>query len=201
MDNRIEKFLKEQDRIIDEDRQNTLISLGLTEKEFSPDGKQSHYYPDCTYVDGEKRYYREVAMTVSDEEYALIVSKAEQAEAIRLKNEQQKNSVNSRLTVKKWLPVFEAPKDGSVQNEQPETGKSKIASYLRICAWVICVLLGFVGIVVSIEAESILNILVYALGATLEVLMLYYYAEVLDSLAELKAIAKGGFKYSETRKK
>ena len=171
MDNRIEKFLKEQDRIIDEDRQNTLISLGLTEKEFSPDGKQSHYYPDCTYVDGEKRYYREVAMTVSDEEYALIVSKAEQAEAIRLKN------------------------------EQPESGKSKIASYLRICAWVICVLLGFVGIVVSIEAESILNLLVYALGAALEVLMFYYYAEVLDSLAELKAIAKGGFKYSETRKK
>ncbi|MBQ4627610.1 MAG: hypothetical protein IJB44_00890 [Clostridia bacterium] len=140
-------------------------------------------------------------MTVSDEEYALIVSKAEQAEAIRLKNEQQKNSVNSRLTVKKWVPVFESPKDGSVQNEQPEIGKSKIAFYLRLCAWITGILLLIFGIVSAIEYGSALEFLICLISTAFEMLLFYAVAEILDALAELKAIEKGGFKYSETRKK
>lgn len=39
--NKIESFLEKQDKIILEDRNKILISLGITEKEYSPDGKAS----------------------------------------------------------------------------------------------------------------------------------------------------------------
>ena len=201
MNKKVEKFLLEQDRLISEDRQNTLISLGLTEKEFSPDGKETYLYNQYTYIDGEKKYYRDIAIEVSDEEYELIVSKAAAVEAIRQKEEQLKKIKASRTNVKKWVPIFVVPKD-TVETEKdvPETGKSKIASYLRICSWVVGVLLMIIGLVSTLGSDSGFELFLCLISAAIEVLSFYAFAEILDSLAELKAIANGGFKYRESDK-
>lgn len=96
--NKVEQFIKEQNKIILEDREKTLIALGLTEKEYAPDDKDLisiWEYPKYDYVNDEKKYYREVAIKVTDEEYALILSKAKQVEEIMAKEKQnQQNEEN-----------------------------------------------------------------------------------------------------------
>ena len=85
MDAKIEAYFSKQNRIIQEDREKTLIQLGLVEKEYSPDGSKSWKYDKIDYVGGEQKYYREIPMKVTDEEYALIIEKAEQVNAIHRK--------------------------------------------------------------------------------------------------------------------
>ena len=70
--NKVEQYLEKQNKIILEDREKTLISLGLTDKEYSPDNIESREFPKYNYINGEKKYYKEVAIQVTDEEYALF---------------------------------------------------------------------------------------------------------------------------------
>ena len=60
--NKLEQYIKKQNKIICEDKERTLISLGLTEKEYSPNNLETWQYSKYDYVDGEKRYYREVIL-------------------------------------------------------------------------------------------------------------------------------------------
>ena len=113
--NKVEQYIEKQNKIILEDREKTLIALGLIEKEYAPenDNRESYRYPKYDYLNGEKRYYKEVAIKVTDEEYALILSKVKQVEEIKAKEEQERqrerNKVSNRV-IKKWIPVFEKPK-------------------------------------------------------------------------------------------
>ncbi len=43
--NKIQAFLSKQDQIIEEDKEKTLITLGLTEKEYAP--ANAHEQPDA----------------------------------------------------------------------------------------------------------------------------------------------------------
>ncbi len=204
---KIAQYIQKQDKIIREDREKTLIALGLTEKEYSPNNKESWQYPKTEYVAGEKRFYREVAMAVTDEEYALILSKAKQVEQIRLKQEQAKEREQSRQssrTAKKWVPVFKKPAsewDSPDKKEEVETGRSKIAAIARVVAWI---LLGTLSVLVGVfSAVGTVNplLLLLSLGAAaVEMLLFYALASILDYLAELTAIARNGFKYTETNK-
>lgn len=205
----IETYLLIQNRIIQEDRDKTLIKLGIVEKEYSPDGKKSWKYDKIDYVGGEQKYYREIPMKVSDEEYAVIIEKAGQVEAIQRKEELEKEREQARqkssyMVMKRWLPIFEKPISEWTSEDdknKTETGKSKIATILRVVAWLSCIFLVIFGIASAASAESfVLALLYFGIGG-MTLLIQYALASILDYLAELTAIARNGFKYSETNKK
>lgn len=203
--NKIEMYLEKQNKIILEDREKTLIALGLIEKEYSPDNRESWQYSKYDYVNGEKQYYKEVAIKVTDEEYALILSKSKQVDEIKAKEEQERQKERNKVSykvIKKWIPVFEKPKNESLfgdDKEQVDTGKSKAAKNIRITYYVLLVI-AFIGAIIIDLTEDI-NILPYvAIGGLVESVLVEGLASILDYLAELTSIARNGFKYNESTK-
>ncbi len=168
--------------------------------------KIEQYIEKYDYVSGEKRYYKEVAMQVTDEEYALILSKAKEVAEIKAKQEQsnRKNEIgpHNRI-IKKWIPIFEKPKsewDSTSEKEKTDNGRSKIASILRAVAWILGILSVISGIVIAFGTENFLPVLITLGAGAIEMLMFYALASILDYLAELTSIARNGFKYNETNK-
>ena len=204
--NKVEQYIEKQNKIILEDRDKTLIALGLTEKEYSPDNRESWKYSKYDYVNGEKKYYREVAIQVTDEEYALILSKVKQVEEIEVKEEQERQKERNRVSyrvIKKWIPVFEKPKSewsSPSGEEKIDNGRSEIASILRTVAWIIGILAVISGIVIAFGTKNFLPVLITFGAGAMEVLMFYALAAILDYLAELTSIARNGYKYTETNK-
>ena len=203
--NKIEMYLENKNKIILEDREKTLIALGLIEKEYSPDNRESWQYSKYDYVNGEKRYYKEVAIKVTDEEYALILSKSKQVDEIKQKEEQERQRERNKVSykvIKKWIPVFEKPKNESLfgdDKEQVDTGKSKAAKNIRITYYVLLAI-AFIGAIIIDLTEDI-NILPYvAIGGLVESVLVEGLASILDYLAELTSIARNGFKYNESTK-
>lgn len=200
--NQIGIYLDKLNKIISEDKARTLIALGLTEKEYAPDGKESWKYSKVDYINGEKKYYRDVAISVTDEEYALILIKAKQVEEIRAKEEQQKQHKVSYRVTKKWIPVFEKQKSDSysLNEETVDDGRSRIATILRTVSWIIGILAVVAGIAISFETDNFLTLFIVLGTWAVEMLMFYALAAVLDYLAELTSIARHGFKYNESNK-
>lgn len=202
--NKVEKFIKEQNAIILEDREKTLVELGLTDKEYSPDGKENYQYSEYDYVNGEKKYYRICAVAVTDEEYELILSKANQVKAIKEKEEFERQKERGRAahrTIKKWIPVFEPKEEwSSYVKKENDNGKSKMASLLRIAAWAIGIIAVIAGLMTSFETEDILPVIITLGVGAMGMLVLYALASALDYLAELTSIARNGYKYKETTK-
>ena len=203
---KIEAFLKSQDRIINEDKEKTLIELGLTEKEYAPDGKKSYQYSnyDYDYASGEKRYYRYVAMKVTDEEYALIVEKAKRVAEIEKKKElareKEIRKIPSNRIVKKWVPVFKKADNEYSYSEEKcvETGKSRISLMLRVVAWILACVLFISGTAIALGLRNMLPFWIAIIAAFFELLMFYPLAAILDYLAELTAIARNGYKNEGT---
>ena len=205
--NQLEKFLSKQNETIREDREKTLIALGLIEKEYSPDGKESYRYPKCDYIGGEKKYYREVAINVTDEEWAQILSVTKQVEEIERRKEAEREKDRNRSAyrvVKKWIPVFSKPKDttfSSSTNEEPETGKSHVATVVKLTAWLIGIIGIIGGIIAGVSIESFTVAMLCILGAAVEIILASALADIMNNLAELTTIARNGFKYNETNEK
>ncbi len=202
---KLEAFLAEKDEIIKEDRDKTLTSLGLTEKEYSPDDVGTWKYPQSEFVNGEIKYYREVPIKVTDEEYAQIIEKINQVEAIKSKEKaklQEERDRRSAVTVKKWIPVFTKPKpDLAVSdNEKPDDGRSTLALVLRIVSSLGGIIAVIAGIAVSVNKDNIVPALITAGSAISLILIFYTFAAILDYLAELTSIARNGYKYSESQK-
>ena len=203
--NKVEQYIEKQNKIILEDREKTLISLGLVDKEYSPDDFKTYKYPEFDYVNGEKKYYRNVAIHVTDEEYSLIISKSKQVEEIKRKEEQEREKERNKVSykiIKKWVPVFEKPKNESLfgdDKEQVDTGKSKAAKNIRITYYVLLALAFIGAIILDVTEET--NILPYvAIGGIVESVLVEGLASILDYLAELTSIARNGYKYNETTK-
>ena len=201
MNTKVEQLIKKLDATIIDDREKVLIELGLTEKEYSPDGEKSYKYDLCDYVNGKKCYYREIAMTISDEEYELILSKLAQVNEIRSKEEarkRKKQEQSHNSLTKKWIPVFSKSIDPlDEENNAPETGKSKFATVIRIIAFII----GIVGIICGIITGNILYIIISIISSVIGFVIFFALAEILDGFAELNAIVSNGFKFSEEKKK
>ena len=200
----LERYFKVQDKIIAEDKEKTLIALGIIEKEYAPDGKSSYLYSKHDYIDGEKRYYREVAATISDEEYAEVLRKKELVEAIQAKERQERERkyANQRVNlVKKWVPIFEKPKSAWADPDKkdvPPTGKSKIAAILRSITWSSIAICVVGGLILLLENPLIAGVIFG--GVFVESLLFFALAEILDNLAEQTAIMRGGIIYKETPK-
>jgi len=205
----LEAYLAKQDKIIAGDREKTLIALGLTVKEYAPGNTPTYQYKEYEYQGGEKVYYRRVAMPMTDEEYRLVLEKARQVEEIesRQRAEEERRRAPGRI-VKHLRPEFALPRPQPLPGETEEKsaeGRSKIARALRVLAWT-----GFIGLliacfvlwVVSISPDAEVGVdfstVCWLLGgAVLELLLFCALAEILDALAELTAIARHGYKYSE----
>lgn len=200
--NKVEQYIQKCDKLIKEDREKTLISLGLTEKEYSPDFKETREYNKCDYVNGEKRYYKDVAISVSDEEYELIISKARTVQEIRDREAQSaKTQPSSRVIIKKNLsPVFKLKKYENPTNdpESEDDGTSGVAYILRIVAWILMILTAITGLAALFQ-DGLTGIV--AIGAGLmEMLILYALAAALDYLAEIAAMLRNGFKFTDIEK-
>lgn len=200
----LERYFMTQDKIIAEDKENTLIALGIVEKEYAPDGKSSYLYSKYDYIDGEKRYYREVVAKISDEEYAEVLRKKELVEAIHTKERQERERkyANQRANlIKKWVPAFEKPKsewdDPDKKDDQP-TGKSKVAAILSGIAWISLILGAIIGIIL-LFAEPIAGGIVIG-SVFVESISFFALAEILNNLAEQTAIMRGGMIYKEINK-
>ena len=168
--NMVEEYIEKQNRIILDDREKTLISLGLFYKEYSPDNTGSSIYSQCEYVNGDKRYYKESAIKVTDEEYELIISKAKQVEKIKGKEEQAELNKESCMS-------------------------TRIAFVLRSVGWTI----GLIYVVFSLFADIVSGsffLTLIALGVSaINLIMFYALASILDYLAELTSVVRTGFKY------
>lgn len=200
---RIEEYLMQQDKIIMEERQRVLIALGLTEKEYSPYGIKTYEYSQCEYVDGKPQYYRLVAMKVTDEEWAQIIAKAEQVETINKRNEERKlieQKKKQTKLIRKIAPIFKKEIKPSIFSElglsekkekvDTEVGKSKWGGSIRIFAWIILVAGILCFVFMDVESEVQIAVYLCAFG-TWAVLM--GFAGILDYLAEITAILRGGF--------
>lgn len=200
----LERYLNAQDKIIKEDREKTLIELGIIEKEYAPDGKSTYLYSKYDYIDGEKRYYREIAAQITDEEYAEVLKKKALVDAIDKKEQQARESKYAKQKdnlAKKWVPIFEKPKNDWTASEKepaPPSGKSKMAAIIRGIAWTI-IAVGVVVAIILMMEDPIISCILLA-GILLESVVSFSVAEVLDNLAEQTAILREGMVYKETSK-
>ena len=199
----IESYIEQQDKIISEHREKTLVSLGICEKEYAPDNVSSSKYPKYEYRNGEKLYYREVAAKVTDEQWAEIVEKTQAAQKIK-EQEQQEEEKNRRQTtriIKRWVPIFEFPKPDPILAESSKQveGESRFARVMKIIAVLLGIACIISGCVLMITMESGGMIVVGIISAVTVSLPLLALGEILDYLAELSAIARNGYKYNEAR--
>lgn len=104
MDERVKAFLErkqsEEKAAHDKEKQNTLIQLGLYEKEYSPDITYSEEYPcyENENTDHYGKYYKAVPLEVTDEEYQIIKKYA--------KSENDADTEIRENTIAKVLQVF-----------------------------------------------------------------------------------------------
>lgn len=165
-----EHFIKEQDRIIQEDKENTLISLGIIEREYAPNGKSGWPYDKSDYINGERRYYKEVAAKVTDDEYAEILEKAQKVTEIKRKKE------NLRIS-----------KSETVSTEDIT---SNVATVLRYVVGIIGVIAVIIALFLFGEEETAITGGIVLGSAFVEGVLLIALAEILDRLAEIAYYTK-----------
>lgn len=190
---KLEMFLKRQDEILNDDREKILIALGLTKKEYAPDGKKNYLYTEREYNDGNEKYYRYVAMDVTDEEWELILEKISiisNNKELKLQTGAERKVEPRTHFVGKWVPLFKKYETyGVKEEEKKESGYSGMASFLRWFAFsmilVVIVLLG-IGL---FDIPLLLTVIGFVL--------MFGMASILDYLAEIRAIAREGYKYKE----
>ena len=191
---KISEFLQKQDDLIAADREKTLIALGLFEKEYSPNGGFSRLYPKYDVVDGEKRYYREVAITVTEEEWQAITEKAKTVSEIRAREEEAEKQV--RMEMAKKYAVTDDKILPNLTSEEMEKDKKKSRSGLsfpmRMMSFVLALLYVIGGIIAWCDGyeDQFLN---YITNAVLNFLVFYALAEILDRLAAITAHLQNGF--------
>lgn len=159
-----ERFIKEQDK------EQTLIALGLTEREYAPNGVGNWQYDKSDYLNGIRRYYREVAIKVSDEEYSVILEKAKAVAEIKKKRESALASKNE--------PAY------------AEDTSSKVATVLRYIVGITSVIVVITALILfGEEYTAALGGII--LGAVLlEGVLLVALAEILDRLSEISYYTK-----------
>ena len=191
---KISEFLQKQDDLIAADREKTLIALGLFEKEYSPNGGFSRLYPKYDVVDGEKRYYREVAITVTEEEWQAITEKAKTVSEIRAREEEAEKQ--ARMEMAKKYAVTDDKILPNLTSEEMEKDKKKSRSRLsfpmRMMSFVLALLYVIGGIIAWCDGyeDQFLN---YITNAVLNFLVFYALAEILDRLAAITAHLQNGF--------
>ncbi|MBQ2968621.1 MAG: hypothetical protein IJE10_10950 [Clostridia bacterium] len=103
-----EEELKKQEELNkkqEEAKKKTLIDLGLFEKVYSPDNKQSDEF-SCYEWDSQtqtSKYYKKVPIDVSDEEYEEVKKYSKQTEDVILNHFNKDNPIATALTVIAWI--------------------------------------------------------------------------------------------------
>ena len=106
MDAKVKAFLesKKQEKILDNEKNKaeTLISLGLYEKVYLPEGVESEEYVFSEWDNNESifKYYKKVPVVVTNEEYNEILKYANET---KRETTTSKNSIAIVLTVIAWV--------------------------------------------------------------------------------------------------
>lgn len=106
MNEKVQEFInnineqKEQDKA--RWKKDRLLEMGLTEKEYSPDGKASEVYNqyEVVEIDGESKtkYYKTVPLSVTDEEFEQVEKALEEKEYYKHKKD--------LASAKKYFNIF-----------------------------------------------------------------------------------------------
>lgn len=109
MHEKVKEFLEakksEERKVFEEKKQKKLIELGLFEKEYAPEGIKTSYsdYPENEYdtTTNSSKWYKKVAIDVTDEEYAEILKHTGIKESGN-----NTNGVATVLTSIAWIVYF-----------------------------------------------------------------------------------------------
>lgn len=180
---KFESFIEKQDRIISNYKRMTLIALGLYEKEYSPDGKQSREYSSCEPDEnGKRRYYRKVPIEITDEQWKELTEKLDEVKQIG-----ERDIHPHKKKTKSLLPVSSSKSTSGVATAL------RIAALLLAVAYVIC---GIV-LVSTFGGYAVIASIVFA---AITVLLFFALAGILDYLAVISTVAQSGFKYVQSDK-
>lgn len=114
MDKRIEVYLnekrkeynKKQKKKYKKNKADTLLELGLWEKEYSPDGMFSNEYCFRESKEGEELYFKRVPINISDEDFDMLTEELAQMDVEEdsdSNNEKEEKSIVKFLWVIAWL--------------------------------------------------------------------------------------------------
>ena len=103
MNEKVKEFLdakkKAEQKKYAEEKQKTLIALGLFEKVYSPNNTYSAEFPVYEYdsVSGKNKWYKKVPIEITDEEYQEVKKYAKKEESSKT------NPIASILTALAWI--------------------------------------------------------------------------------------------------
>ena len=157
-----ERYIEKQNRIIEQDKEETLIALGIVEIEYSPNGEKSEVYDKFVLVDGKKVFCKIKAANVSDEEYALILEKRRQVAEI------QKNNAKNKAAMEK----------------DDQTGGTWVAAFIRLVCTILIVVAAYAIHSLFAEENQVLGWILIGVSIV-GILLLYAIAEMLDRLNEI----------------
>lgn len=188
---KVEAFLRKQHKTIKEERDRVLIELGLCEKEYYQYEGYSPDYPEYEQVNGVAVYFRYVPIEVTEEQWKAIVfsvKKVEEAKGIVAKKTRDRKTL---------LPMRYGSSD-SVNfhwNNKLDLGESKVANIIKAISGVLGAFMIIAGIITSGETGSAIPFLIFAAAAAINLLLSCSFTSVLDYLANLTAVIRGGFKF------
>lgn len=195
----VEAYLQAQDKVIQQDREETLIRLGITQREFSPNGEKTWQYTIPSYENGETRYYREIALPVNEQQWKAILEKESAVAQIeeRKKEAERKNQTQQLAgMVQTIVPMLETPPfstGASGAQKEANDGRSRIAPFLRGISLLIGILSVLISLLAAINVKESTAFWITVGGATLMVLSFMATAEILDRLANIQANMEKGY--------
>ena len=103
MNEKLKEFLdakkEAEQKKYEEEKQKTLIELGLFEKVYSPDNNYSEEFSSCEWdsANSTNKYYKKVTVEITDEEYQEVKKYSKKEETT------ENNPIATALTVIAWI--------------------------------------------------------------------------------------------------
>ncbi|MCD8049431.1 MAG: hypothetical protein LUG52_07515 [Clostridia bacterium] len=168
MNEKLEKCLRDKDEVILNERNRVLINLNLTEREMSPKDYKTSDCPKVAYVNGAEKYYREVPIKITDEEWELLQSKLRKVAEIEK---------SKKVIPKPKHPSSLSPISG---------GENTISAVLIGVAVTLAIITAAMGIIVAVIMESAALFFAFALSAAFQTLPYFAFAEIIKSLTQIR---------------
>lgn len=186
---KVEAFLRKQHKTIKEERDRVLIELGLCEKEYYQYDGYSEDYPEYEQINGVDVHFRYVPIEVTEEQWKAIVFSVK-------KVEEAKGIVAKKTSDRKTLLPRRYGSSDSVNfnwTNKLDLGESKVANVIKAISAVLGVFMIIAGIITSGETGSAVPFLIFVATAAINLLLSCTIASVLEYLASLTAVIRGGF--------
>ena len=125
----VQNYIKKQDENTEKAKNALLISLGLFEKVYSDEDTPSREYPESELVANKVKYYKKVAVQISDEEYAEILKYQKQAST------KMSNKISNIFKVLAWFIFLGGFIAGLILGSDIYGDFSFLSTFLYWCAF------------------------------------------------------------------